>query len=344
MEPRILTTGIGSVPFLDHETTCQRILETFPHMPFWPQMVRLNPKERMLNQFLEGLDFLQLDQNGDLKVVNKQERESALAKFYQNVISEELTYFAISRESAIGLYELVRLLINKSPKSSNGFIKGQIVGPFTMGISAKDDNGVSAVNDTEIFEAILVAIEKKILWQIDFLSKTLRKVVIFLDEPSLSGYGSAFSTIDANNLLSSLTQLISNIKQKRDVLIGIHCCGNTDWGLLLRTGIDIISLDSYGFSEHFFLYSKEIKDFIEKGGIIAWGLIPTSDDINKVDENTLEHAIVNYSTYFEKLGFDSKYFWEKSIFTPSCGMGSLNDKQANRIFDFMKALQKLLYR
>jgi hypothetical protein len=342
MEEKILTTGIGSVPFLDCKATCGKILETFPLMPFWPQMVRLGPKERMLNQFLEGLNFLRMDENGDLKIVKKIERESALAEFYEHVISEDLAHFAISEESAVGLYELVRFLVAKGDNISSGFVKGQVVGPFTLAISATDEEGIAAVNDPDIFEAILVAIEKKAVWQIDFLSRTLRKVVLFLDEPSLSGYGSAFSTINADKLVGSITQLISNIEQNRDVLIGIHCCGNTDWGLLLRTGIDIISLDSYGFSENFFLYPKEIKHFIEKGGMIAWGLVPTSDAINKIDLNLLKNAIRSYIDYWEGLGFEAKYFWEKSIFTPSCGMGSLNDKEASMVFEFMSGLQNLI--
>ena len=54
-----------------------------------------------------------------------------------------------------------------------------------------------------------------------------------------------------------------------DGLAGVHCCGNTDWSLLLDSQVDIVSLDACSYMEQFSLYPVELKRFIGRGGVIA---------------------------------------------------------------------------
>lgn len=335
MAIKLKITGIGSLPYEDVISSCERILKVCPFMPFWPQMVRLSSQEGMLIQFLEGFDFIKTDPKGALKIVDSKERDSALASFYEKVFSLALTPFAISEERAQGLYTLLRLLGETRKAERDNYIKGQVVGPFTLGLAAKDHQGQSSLADPEIWEAIITGITKKILWQVNLLEGTGRKVVIFMDEPSLSGYGSAFSTITEAQLIESFSRLINDVKAQRDVLLGIHCCGNTDWGLLLRSGIDIISLDSFGFSEKFFLYSKDIKKFLENKGMIAWGYVPTSEDLLSIPKEEIKRRLIDCLHNVMQLGFDISTILDRSIFTPSCGMGSMSIEAANMVFEVL---------
>lgn len=342
MKTMLKITGIGSLPYEDSLSCCERILEVCEVMPFWPQMVRISPQEGMLIQFLEGFDFIETDTEGTLRIADTEKRNFALSSFYEKVFSSSLTSFAISEDRAKGLYTLRRLMDKKKEDEADKYIKGQVVGPFTLGLATKGHKGQPALADPEIWEAIITGITKKILWQADFLGGTGRRVVIFLDEPSLSGYGSAFSTITEAQLVESIRRLIEDVKNQRDVLLGIHCCGNTDWGLLLKTGIDIISLDSFGFSERFFLYSQEIRKFLENKGMIAWGYVPTSEDLTLIPKEEIKKRLSVCLNNIIQLGYDMNTVLDRSIFTPSCGMGSMSTEGADMVFELLSMTNKFI--
>jgi len=56
---------------------------------------------------------------------------------------------------------------------------------------------------------------------------------------------------------------------------GIHLCGNPDWDFLLNLDLDVLSLDVYTNAEVFGAYAKSIAKFLDRGGVIVWGIVPT---------------------------------------------------------------------
>ena len=59
---------------------------------------------------------------------------------------------------------------------------------------------------------------------------------------------------------------------------GIHLCGNPDWDFLLNLDIDILSFNAYNCGEIFVKYRDSIKRFLNKGGMLGWGLVPANQD------------------------------------------------------------------
>ena len=41
-------------------------------------------------------------------------------------------------------------------------------------------------------------------------------------------------------------------------LAGLHCCGNTDWSLVLATGVDVINFDAWEFAQGLSVYPAEL--------------------------------------------------------------------------------------
>ncbi|MFN3535595.1 MAG: hypothetical protein ACK4WB_09420, partial [Desulfatiglandales bacterium] len=340
MDPHIKITGIGSVPYRDSLETSQKIIQVCPLMPFWPQMVKVSPQEEMMKHFVGVFDSREELGDGGIKIVEGEKRAASMASFYEKALGDDLSAFAISEFRARGLYALVRIL--KERPCQGGFVKGQVIGPFTLALGVKDSHGRNGLNQEEVWEAIVEGIKKKIHWQAEYLGSTGRRPVVFLDEPGLSGYGSAFSTLSETQIVDTLSSLAWEIKSKRDILMGIHCCGNTDWGILLRTGVDIISLDTYGFSESFFLYPNEIKGFLERGGIIALGYIPTSGGVLSIPVDSIAHGLRECLKRFYRLGFDRDRLMESSIFTPACGMGSLSPQEADKVLEILSMTESFL--
>jgi methionine synthase II (cobalamin-independent) len=334
-----MATGIGSVPFLEVDATCREIIHFFPLMPFWPQFVKRSYLEDMSVQYSEGLPLLSVNREKRSLTVSKSgERESELVNFYERFFSEDLDSFAMSEAYAPGLYALMACL-NEIKSDQTHYIKGQTVGPitFTSGILGLD--GRPVIHDPDLSEAFVRGLAIKALWQVRMLEKSGRRPVIFLDEPSLSGFGSAFSSIQRQDVVDKLQMMISYLKDNSDCLVGIHCCGNTDWSMILAARPDIINFDAFEFLEHFLLYPDGIAGFLREGGTIAWGIVPTSGFTgHETEKDLLKKVVVGIEKIGEN-GLSPQTIVERSIFTPSCGMGSMDPANARSAMSLLARLQ-----
>jgi len=46
--------------------------------------------------------------------------------------------------------------------------------------------------------------------------------------------------------------------------------------MLLRTSVNILAFDAYGYAEHLALYPEALRVFLARGGMLAWGLVPNT--------------------------------------------------------------------
>ena len=332
-------TGIGSVPSTDICGTCRKVLESFPDIPFWPQFVKNSPFEDMSIQFSEALPLLYVNkENRSLHVSNK-EIESELTQFYEHYLSEDMDYFRITKSYSVGLYKMIEM-INQKPDECGAFIKGQTVGPATFAAGIMNRDGKSILSDENLLEAYCKGLAIKALWQVKELEKTGKRVIIFLDEPYLSGFGSAFSPIQRHDVIRLLDEIISYLKEKSEALVGIHCCGNTDWSMLIEAHPHIINFDAYGYMDYFLLYPKEISGFINSGGIIAWGIVPTADFTGDETLELLHEKLQRGIKHLSDYGIDPDLIRSNSILTPACGMGSISEESADKVLELVSLLSR----
>ncbi|MFO7985249.1 MAG: hypothetical protein R6U38_05250 [Desulfatiglandaceae bacterium] len=330
-----MATGIGSVPFTDIGGTCLKIVERFPGIPFWPQFVKRSVFEDMSIQYSEGLPLLTMDpENRSLVMADSLERESALAEFYGRFLSQETEYFKITREFAPGLYTLIES-VETAGEKCGPYIKGQTVGPvtFTAGILGLDGNAI--VHDPELSEAMANGLAIKALWQARTLAETGKRPIIFLDEPYLSGFGSAFSPIGRSEVIDLLRIPMNYLRAHSDTLIGVHCCGNTDWSMILEAGPDIVNFDAFDYMNHFLLYPDPIKAFLEQGGTIAWGVAPTSNFNGDETVEQLFSILKKGLKFLQEKGVSMTTLSRKSMLTPSCGMGTMSPDAAEAVMDLL---------
>jgi len=90
----------------------------------------------------------------------------------------------------------------------------------------------------------------------------------------MAAFGSVGVQLSKERIISLLEEVLAGISR----LKGVHCCGNTDWSVLLDTSVDIISTDTYNYAQSLSLYPAEVKKFLDRGGTIAWGVIPTMNN------------------------------------------------------------------
>ncbi len=328
-------TAIGSFPHVDVKEAFGLVSRTLPELPCWPQLPKRLFEEEMCVQFAEGMPFFRLQPEQKRFYLEPCEEADMLESLYEKYQKKDFSTAVISDRFAAGLHAM-KMHLSGFPKVKA--IKGQIVGPITMAGNLKNSQGVAAFHDPTVFDAVIKHLCLKAHWQVNFLSQLVAKdvptksipVILFADEPYLSCIGAAFATIEKDNIIKSLKELFDNIRDAGAVT-GIHCCGNTDWSMILETGVEILSFDAFFFMDKVLGYSHDLRKFLERGGVLSWGIVPTTSEALK--DVTLETLIKKMEEGINSLcqkGLDRDFILERSVITPSCGTGTLSVAESEK--------------
>jgi methionine synthase II (cobalamin-independent) len=334
-----IVTGIGSFPHQDVEEVFPLILQNFPEMPFWPQLPKRSFREGMVVQYSEGFPSLRWNEKEQRAWVDtSQGFHEEIAKFYKRLEEDDTEPFQIKEDFAKGL-RIFKNLTSQDHRKNIKYIKGQVTGPITFGLALADQEKKPIFYDPTLRDILIKHLSLKARWMEKRFNDLLPgiKTILFFDEPSLSSFGSAFSSLNREEVILSLNECLHAIKG----LKGIHCCGNTDWSVLLSTDIDILSFDAYGYLETVSLYPKELSAFLERGGILAWGIVPTSEAVLKENAQSLVKRFKEGVETLSKKGIDPSLF-QRTILTPSCGTASLPIPLAERVCQLTAEVSKRL--
>jgi len=334
-----LATGIGSLPHRNADEAVDFVFKYLPQIPFWPQLPKRDLREGMVAQYSENIPCLKFTTDG--LFFDNQDSDRELEIFYDRVISGDHAHFKISSPFAEGLYSFYEKL-ETSDLAEVAFLKCQITGPFTFAASIKDQEGGVLLGDDIFRQAIIKGLAMKGLWQLNLFRPFGKKMIIFIDEPYLAGFGSAYTPINRDAVIKGLEELTLALKAE-DVLIGVHCCGNTDWSIFTEVaGIDIINFDAFGFIDKLVLYAGNLKGFLKKGGILCWGIVPTQETPEFPPLEQLAGKIEAGIKVLIKKGVDEVLVRNNLLLSPSCGLGTLNENRAAKIFSRLAELSAIL--
>jgi methionine synthase II (cobalamin-independent) len=340
--PQCLATGIGSFPHKDVERTCDLILETIPEIPIWPQLPNANFREQMEAQYSEAFPNVVLDDSNEKMYFNTGEESTAeLEGFYESFMEENLDHFKISAEFSRGIYAMEKRLKAYRP-SSVQFFKSQVTGPVTFGLATVDENKRALYYNDIYRDVIIKGITMKARWLLDKFKVLGYKQICFVDEPILSGFGSStYVSVQREDVVRDLKDVVEAVHAD-GALVGTHCCGNTEWPILIDAGVDIISFDAFEFGETIAYYSDRTKEFLENGGVLAWGIVPTSEKIVEETADSLIARLKERMKHLASKGINENLIWEKCLLTPSCGTGSLPVELSEKVFYTLAEVSRIL--
>jgi methionine synthase II (cobalamin-independent) len=323
-----LPTMIGSMPQANPDDACSVVLRQLPAIPAWPQLPRRTAKENMYAQFSEGFPGVVVE-DSRIYIDRSRDIDGGLEKLYAAHADNDASAYGISRDYAAGFHALLASRADKAVA-----IKGQVTGPISWGLAVAD-GAQWAIYDDTLAEAISKHLRLKAAWQYQKLSRVSRNVIIFLDEPYLTSLGSAFVALPTEKVKELLEETLTGISGLR----GLHCCGNTDWSLLLGLPIDILSFDAYNYASALSAYAAEVRSFVGKGGAIAWGIVPNDEDhLAKETVASLKDRLEEAIAPFAKEGVRFKQFVQQSLITPSCGLASLSPAAAEQALAYLAEL------
>lgn len=352
MTKKFLANGlpvlIGSLPLRDHAEGVDRVFKYTPEIPLWVQLPSYR-EEGMIAQFQQGFPGLTFKKEKSFVDTSDSSFDNDILEFYEDYmavtegeLSIEDSRFAIKPDTARGFFAFMEHLdsLSEHPLA----IKGQITGPITFGLGLTDQNGKAIFYDEQLRDVAVKLLALKGRWQVKKLSGFGSPIIIFFDEPALAGFGSsAMISVSRNEVATCFEEVVGAVHDEGG-LAGIHVCANADWSLILESDADIISFDAYSFFDKLMLYPDHVKQFIESGGILAWGIVPTlnTDDIEKETVESLVTRWEAQSAAMEPLGIDKAAILSQTFITPACGTGSLSIDLANKVLALTRQVSDTL--
>jgi hypothetical protein len=219
-------------------------------------------------------------------------------------------------------------------------VKGHVTGPVSWGLAVTDQDRKPILYDDTLADAASRLLRLKAMWLEGELQKLSRNTIIFVDEPYMSSFGSAFVAISKEKVQTLIGEVFGGIKG----LKGVHCCGNTDWSVLLGTGLDILSFDAYNYAASLALYPKEVKQFLARPGAIAWGIVPNSpENLAKESVSSLKDRLEEAMAPFARNGIRFRDLVAQSLVTPCCSLLPLKTTEAVvRAFELLNGLSQVM--
>jgi len=314
-----LATIIGSMPHTDPSEACSLVTRYLKDIPAWPQLPNRSFLENMYVQYSQGFPGVVV--KGDSIYVDRsQDLTEPLEEFYTAYLDNDLDKYPVSPDYAVGLHSFLSQT-TLSPLA----VKGQVTGPVTWGLTVTDEDKRAIIYDDVLGDAVAKLLRLKAGWQEKALSQISKNTIIFVDEPYMASFGSAFVSLSREKVISLLDEVFGGISG----LKGVHCCGNTDWSVLLETSADILSFDTYNYAQSLSLYSAEIKEFLGRKGTIAWGIVPNeAEALAGETVASLKDRLEEAMAPFTRNGIRFKQLIEQGLLTPSCGLASLPSGEA----------------
>ncbi len=314
-----LPTVIGSMPHTDPSEACSQITRYLKDIPAWPQLPKRSFLENMYVQYSQGFPGVVVKENS-IYVDRSQDLDKPLEKLYAAYLENDFDKYPISPDYAAGLHTFLNLE-NLSPQ----VVKGQVTGPITWGLTITDDSRRAVIYDDVLADAVAKLLKLKAGWQEKQLSQISKNTITFIDEPYMAAFGSVGVMLSKERIISLLEEVFGGISG----LKGVHCCGNTDWSVLLDTSADIVSFDAYNYAQSLSLYPAEVKKLLDRGGAIAWGIIPSDEEaLAKESVASLKDRLEEAMAPFTRKGIRFKQLIDQGLLTPSCGLASLTTEEA----------------
>ena len=301
----LFTTAMAVMPHRDVEQALEIALSL--DVPFWPQLPHLSYYEDMYVQASERFPGIVLDmEKRTLRFsIDKFgiELEEALSHF------EEPEYFDVSKTYSAVYHRFLELDLSDRPA-----IRGQLEGPISFGLNILDqDQRPILFNDT-VRAFMLDFMARRINVQLNRLKALNPNAFMFVDEPGLQYIFSAMSGYDAVLARRDMEYFFAEVERPR----GVHLCGNPDWDFLLGLDLDVLSLDVYSNGEIFVSYADAIRRFLERGGHLVWGIVPTNfEPFGKEGLQSLDIRLQSIWDNLTKKGVDREFLLARSMLSPA---------------------------
>jgi hypothetical protein len=328
--PHSRPTGVGALPHTDPLSACDEVLSIFPDIPYIPTLPNRGLLESIVFNDSARLPGAEI-RDGRLRIDPSRDIGSEMEQIYLDFMEENTAPYALTPTYASCFEEM-------SGRDLSGclFLKAQLTGPVTMGMQVVDDQRRPIYYDDQFADVLPKLIALRARWAEREMCTFdgVKATVVVLNEPYLASLGSSVVPIRKDLVRSGWDDISGMVSGG----IGIHCCSNTDWEFVMELFPSFLSFDAFTGGQEFLLYLDDIVSYLEKGGVIAWGIIPSQPDIFMAGSH--EDWFRKFSRIREQVtaSCSPELFFRQSIITPTCGIQSGDQRTAEQIMRAARTL------
>lgn len=271
---------LGTLPYDNIKHTTAMMAKLFRDIPFIAMLPNLSRSENITRRFFEHLPGISYSDDGQF-IMEARTQEyakgmAALDAAYKNPDSDEVEKFGYDAEFMEKFFQMI-----KKFKSHTAVIN--LPGPFTVSqilTPIAEEQVLADKSYKKMFTQAVCVKALKIIRQIYKTNPNTTPVVI-LEEPALGQLSlikHENEIINNDFVVELLYKVISKIKTYGAVA-GVQCLDKCDWSIPIKAGADLISFDAYRNPNNLSIIKKPLTDFLNKGGMINWGIVPVTSDI-----------------------------------------------------------------
>ena len=328
----LLTTAMAVMPHTDVTRALELALTL--DVPFWPQLPNYSYYEDMYVQAAEHFPGIILD-------IDKRTLRFSMDKFTKELEAtllqfDDPTMFDISETYSAVYHRFLSLDLADRPA-----IRGQLEGPISFGFNILDQDERPILFDDTVRPFMLDFMARRLNVQLARLKELNDNAFMFVDEPGLQFLFSAMAGYGDQKAKGDLDEFFDQVDRPR----GIHLCGNPDWDFLLNLDMDVLSLDVYTNAEIFSSYATSIRKFLDRDGVIVWGIVPTGfEDFEKEETLTMILHLENVWKILWSKGIDREHMIARSMVSPAtcCLVNPDKERTVERAFSSVKQISERL--
>lgn len=309
--------GVGSLPHRSVSAALDFVWSS-TLIPTIPSLPRRSPAEAMVPQALVGIEGVSVGQYGGIAV------DLAALDVNAPVVTD------LSAEAFTGFAAFLETFAVRR-RNDTTHVKWQFVGPVTLAL-ALERAGVEP-------ERALPLALRTVRGHLTSLQEAVREAcgpvtqIVVLDEPSFAEALEPGSGLDGVDIVDTVSGALAAVWAEH--LSGVHCCARTDWGALLATGAQVISVPVPAPSDTaaraaMVDAASRIADHLEHGGRIAWGSVRTDGPVSVTVERPWRNLMETMCDLV-RAGVDPLALRKRCFVTPECGLASHTDDLAVRV-------------
>ncbi|HKL00350.1 MAG TPA: hypothetical protein VJ943_08850 [Desulfotignum sp.] len=328
----LMTTAMAVMPHTDVDRAIDAALTL--DIPFWPQLPHLSYYEDMYVQAAEHFPGIVLDLG---KKTLRFSMDRFIAEFEETMAHfDDPAYFDVSPTFSAVYHRFLDLDLSDRPA-----IRGQLEGPVSFGFNILDQDERPILFDDTVRPFMFEFMAQRINVQLAKLKQKNPNAFMFIDEPGMQFVFSAMSGYGEQKAKQDLDLFFSTLDRPR----GIHLCGNPDWDFLLGLDMDILSLDIYTNADIFGASTRSVKKFLDKGGILVWGIVPTGMEAFETENvDLLAFRLKTVWHALGKKGIDLDRILAQSLISPAtcCLVNQDREKTVEKAFALTQRLSNNL--